>query len=49
MANEMIDAMKIFQKGMVGEAERTGLDIEEAINDLIFEVRKEIEKEYICK
>lgn len=39
--NDVEYAMKMLQKGMEGQASMVGLDTEEAINDLVAEVRKE--------
>ncbi len=43
MMNSAAYAMKMLNKGMVGEAERTGLTSEEDINALIEEIRTEVE------
>lgn len=43
MMNAAVYAMKMLQKEMKGEAERAGLMTEEAVNELVMEVRKEIE------
>lgn len=42
MMNAAVYAMKMLQKGMVGQAESAGLD-EEAIDALVAEVRGEVE------
>jgi AbrB family looped-hinge helix DNA binding protein len=43
MMNAAVYAMKMLQKGMEGQAYVAGLDTEEAINDLVAEVRGEVE------
>ncbi len=43
MMNAAVYAMKMLQKGMEGEAEKSGLVSEEAINELVKEVRDEME------
>lgn len=43
MMNAAVYAMKILQKGLEGEAENVGLDTESAINEMIGEIREEIE------
>ena len=43
MMNAAVYAMKMLQKGMEGEAEKTGLDNEENINILVKDVRRELE------
>jgi len=45
MMNAAVYAMKMFQNGMVGEAEKSGLTTEEAVNEMLYEVRKEVESE----
>lgn len=44
MMNAAVYAMKELQNDMKGEAERTGLDSEEAINNLIADIRSEAEE-----
>lgn len=39
LVNPAIYAMQLMQKGMEGEAERTGLTDEDAINKLVKEIR----------
>ncbi|SDP80943.1 AbrB/MazE/SpoVT family DNA-binding domain-containing protein [Selenomonas ruminantium] len=41
MVNSAVYAMQMLQNEMAGEAERTGLASEEAVNDLVKEVRSE--------
>lgn len=43
MMNAAVYAMKMLQKGMEGEAERSGLDNEEKINILVKDMRRELE------
>lgn len=43
MINSAVYAMKLLNKGMEGEAEKTGLTTEEDIDALIKDVRAEIE------
>ena len=43
MMNAAVYAMKMLQKGMEGQAEKTGLDTEGAIDALVADVRGEIE------
>jgi AbrB family looped-hinge helix DNA binding protein len=43
MMNAAIYAMKMLQTGMDGQAYTVGLDNEDAINDLVAEVRGEVE------
>ena len=43
MMNAAVYAMKMLQKGMEGQADAAGLDTEEAIDELVAEVRGEIE------
>lgn len=43
MMNAAVYAMKMLQKGMQGEAEKTGLTTEEDIDALVREVRAEVE------
>ena len=43
MMNAAVYTMKMLQKGMQGEAERSGLITEEDINALVSEVREEVE------
>ena len=45
MMNAAVYAMKMFQNGMSGEAEKSGLTTEEAVNEMLYEVRKEMESE----
>ena len=45
MMNAAVYAMKMLQNGMLGEAEKSGLTTEDAINDLMYEIRKEVESE----
>ena len=41
--NEAVYAMNILQKSMAGEAEKQGLMTEDAIENLVKEVRMEVE------
>ena len=41
MVNSAVYAMQMLQNEMAGEAERTGLNSEEAVNDLVKEIRSE--------
>ena len=41
MVNSAVYAMQMLQNEMAGEAERTGLTSEEAVNDLVREIRSE--------
>ena len=41
MVNSAVYAMQMLQNEMAGEAERTGLTSEEAVNDLVKEIRSE--------
>ena len=43
LMNAAVYAMKMLQKGMLGEAERKGLYTEEDINALVCEVREDVE------
>ncbi len=43
MVNSAVYAMQMLQNEMAGEAERTGLTSEEAVNDLVKEIRSERE------
>ena len=43
LMNAAVYAMKMLQKGMLGEAERSGLYTEEDINALVCEVREDVE------
>ena len=43
MMNAAVYAMKMLQKGMEGQAEKTGLDMEGAIDALVADVRREVE------
>ena len=43
MMNAAVYAMKMLQKGMEGQAYTVGLDTEESIEELVAEVRGEIE------
>ena len=43
MMNAAVYAMKMLQKGMESQADTVGLDTEEAINELVAEVRGEVE------
>ncbi len=43
MMNAAVYAMKMLQKGMEGQAYTVGLDTEEAIDELVAEVRGEVE------
>ena len=43
MMNVAVYAMKMLQKGMEGQAYTIGLDTEESINELVAEVRGEVE------
>lgn len=43
MMNAAVYAMKMLQKGMKGEAEDSGLDSEASVNELVAEVRREVE------
>jgi AbrB family looped-hinge helix DNA binding protein len=43
MINAAVYAMKMLQKGMEGQAAVAGLDTEETIDDLVAEVRGEVE------
>jgi AbrB family looped-hinge helix DNA binding protein len=43
MMNAAVYAMKMLQKGLEGQAHIAGLDTEEAIDDLVAEVRGEVE------
>ena len=43
MMNAAVYAMKMFQKDMEGEWEKSGLTSEESINEIVKEVRDEIE------
>ena len=44
LVNSAVYAMQMFQKEMAGEAERTGLTSEEAVIDLVKELRNENRK-----
>ena len=41
MMNSAVYAMQVFQSKMAGEAEKSGLESEEAVNDFINELRME--------
>jgi antitoxin PrlF len=41
LVNPAVYAVKMMQKGMAGEAERTGLTDEESVNSLVKEIRNE--------
>ena len=43
MMNAAIYAMKMLQRGMAGEASKTGLETEEDIDKLVREIREEVE------
>ena len=43
MMNAAVYAMRMLQKGMEGQAYSVGLDTEEAIDELVVEVREEVE------
>lgn len=43
MMNAAVYAMKMLQNGMEGEAEKSGLIDEEEINEIVKEVRNELE------
>ena len=43
MMNAAVYAMKMLQKGMESQAEKTGLDTENAIDALVADVRGEVE------
>ena len=43
MMNAAVYAMKMLQKGMAGQAYTVGLDTEESINELVTEIRGEVE------
>ena len=43
MMNAAVYAMKMLKKGMEGQAEKTGLDTEDAIDALVADVRGEVE------
>jgi hypothetical protein len=43
MMNAAVYAMKMLQNGMDGQAYAVGLDDEDSINDLVAEVRGEVE------
>lgn len=43
MMNSAVYAMKMLNKGMEGEAEKSGLETDEDINALINEIRTEVE------
>ena len=43
MMNAAVYAMKMLQKGMKGEAEKTGLTSEDVIDSLVKEIRNEVE------
>lgn len=43
MMNAAVYAMKMLQKGLEGQAEKVGLDTEDAVNELVAEVRGEVE------
>lgn len=43
MMNAAVYAMRMLQKGMQGEATKSGLENEEDINELVKEIRKEVE------
>ena len=45
MMNAAVYAMKMLQNGMLGEAERSGLTTEGSVNELVYEIRKEVENE----
>ncbi len=45
MMNAAVYAMKMLQNGMLGEAEKSGLATEESVNELVYEIRKEVENE----
>ena len=44
LVNSAVYAMQMFQKEMAGEAERTGLTSEEAVMELVKELRNENRK-----
>jgi len=41
--NAAVYAMKMLQNGMLGEAEKSGMTTEESVNELVYEIRKEVE------
>lgn len=43
MMNAAVYAMKMLQDGMMGEAAKTGLETEEDVDQLVREVREEVE------
>lgn len=43
MMNAAVYAMKMLQDGMLGQADSSGLNTEEAINELIGEIREDVE------
>ena len=43
MMNAAVYAMKMLQNGMEGQAYKVGLDTEESIDELVAEVRGEVE------
>ena len=45
LVNSAVYAMEVFQKQMQGEAERTGLTSDEAITDLVKQIRSEDDDE----
>lgn len=45
MMNAAVYAMKMLQNGMLGEAEKSGMTTEESVNELVYEIRKEVENE----
>ena len=45
LVNSAVYAMEVFQKQMQGEAERTGLTSDEAIMDLVKQIRSEDDDE----
>ena len=47
--NEAVYAIKMLQKGMVGEAEKQELVTEDAIEKLVKEVRMEVEGGNSCR
>lgn len=43
MMNAAVYAMKMLQDGMLGQADSSGLNTDEAINDLVREIREDVE------
>lgn len=43
MMNAAVYAMKMLQNGMIGEAKKQKLESEEAVNELVKDIREEVE------